>query len=223
MLLLRTCGASLHRTLVARLSTTTVAVQQQIKPAPETPAASPSKKPTADLPPATTTTNTGQQDTHIRTHYARLRKPARPQPLLRDFFVGAVDTEMLTYPEPITRDDMQLLDASVRRHTELFASAPPDAGSWSALRQAGVFGLDVPAAWGGSNCTVTELTRHAEVEALADVGVAAALNAHRLLVRALVECGSAEQQERFLPRLASGELTGAVAFYEALPSATTNG
>lgn len=79
----------------------------------------------------------------------------------------------------------------------------------------------MPAAWGGHNCTVTELTRHAEVEAAdGDVRVAAQLNAHRLAVRCIIECGTVEQQERWLPRLASGELRAAVAFYEADTPAT---
>lgn len=222
--MLRTCGARLHRALVAgssihpsgRFSTTAVAAQ--IKPA-ETPSTSKlsitnNTGSTSDLPTAQSTNAHGQQQSDIRTHHARLRKPKRPTPLLRDFFVGAVDTELLTYPEPITREDMEVLDASVRRHTDLLVGTPA-AGRLNALRNAGGFGLDVPAAWGGKNCTVTELTRHAEAEALADVDLATALNAHRQVVRAIVECGNVEQQERYLPRLASGELMGAVAFYES--------
>lgn len=166
-------------------------------------------------PLATPAASSDQPD--IRTHHERPRKP-QPPPLLRNFFAGHVDTDLLTYPEPINREDMQLLNASVQRTSDWLAartSSTTDDDD-EGLRALGAFGLDVPAAWGGSNAVVTELTRHAEVEAGADVYLAARLNAHRLAVRCLVECGSSEQKDRYLPLMASGQLMGAVAFYEAV-------
>lgn len=223
--MLRTCGARLHRALVSTNSIRCIGSAAQTQPNISSSSSTTASAGAEEHLPVADDTTSGQRD--IRTHHARPRKPQRP-PLVRNFFAGLVDTELLTYPEPITRDDMQHLDRSVQLTADYFANSTSStattdtnlAGRLDDLRQLGAFGRDIPAAWGGHNCTVTELTRHAEVEAAGDLRLAAQLNAHRLAVRCIVECGSAEQQERWLPRLATGQLTAAVAFYEADTPAT---
>lgn len=167
-------------------------------------------------------------DQQIKTHYARLKKPSRA-PLVRNFFAGEVDTHFLTYPEVINRDDMVNLDKDVdkvvdywRHHVDSAAirNAGHIPGSvFADLQLFKQFGVDVPAQFGGRNNGQTETTRLNEAEAQ-DVSVAVTLNAHRQVVRIIDECGTDEQKRNYLPRLASGELIGTVAFYEAEASPT---
>lgn len=172
--------------------------------------------------------STGHNDHQIKTHYARIKKPSRA-PLVRNFFAGEVDAELLTYPEVINRDDMVNLDKEVtqvvdywREHVDSAAirAAGNIPGSvFNDLQSLKQFGVDVPVEFGGRNGGQTETTRLNEAEAQ-DISVAVTLNAHRQVVRIIEECGSDEQKRNYLPRLASGELIGSVAFYEAESSAT---
>lgn len=165
-------------------------------------------------------TGGGQQ---IKTHYARLKKPSRA-PLVRNFFAGEVDTEFLTYPEVINREDMVELDKDVGRVADYWSERVDSAGIRAAgnipgsvvkdLQSFRQFGVDVPAEFGGRNYGQTETTRLNEAEAQ-DISVAVTLNAHRQVIRIIEECGTDEQKQNYLPRLASGELIGTVGFYEA--------
>lgn len=127
-MLLRTCGRRLQQALLANtgrsmgsssqahraISSVKSAVDEQHhQHAPQQPG-----RPD-QLPTATESTTDGGRE--IRTHHSRPRKPQRA-PLVRNFFAGAVDTELLTYPEPITRDDMQHLERSVQLTRDYFAS-----------------------------------------------------------------------------------------------------
>lgn len=164
----------------------------------------------------------------IKTHYARIKKPSRA-PLVRNFFTGDVDTHFLTFPEVISRDDMVNLDKDVGQVVDYWRQHIDSAAIQTArhipaavvadLRALHQFGIDVPADFGGRQNGQTETTRLNEAEAQ-DVSVAVTLNAHRQVVRIIDECGTDEQRRNYLPRLASGELIGSVAFYEADASPT---
>lgn len=163
------------------------------------------------------------QSQQIKTHFKGAAKKAARPPLVKNFFSGKVDTEQLTYPEVIGRDDMatlqQDIDATVQtlavsidteaiqRERHIPAAVIDDA------RHLQLFGLTVDVEYGGRGYGATQVAMSSECEA-ADVNVAYTLNAHRLACRIIDECGTDAQRARFLPKLAAGQLIGTIAFYE---------
>jgi acyl-CoA dehydrogenase family protein 9 len=83
------------------------------------------------------------------------------------------------------------------------------------LRGLGCFGLLVPKAHGGLGLGVTGYARVLQEIAGIDPAVALTLGAHQMHgARALMLFGTEEQQQRYLPRLASGETIAAFALAE---------
>jgi len=78
------------------------------------------------------------------------------------------------------------------------------------LAALGLWGMTVPAAYGGAGLDTVSLALAIEALAWADGGVALTVASHNSLCTGhLVRFGSEEQKRRFLPRLASGEALGA--------------
>jgi alkylation response protein AidB-like acyl-CoA dehydrogenase len=99
------------------------------------------------------------------------------------------------------------------RVREIFdGDAAYDATLWQGLCELGVAGLVVPEAHGGAGLEMVELALVAET--LGFHGTPGPFFGHALATIALVHGGSPEQQKRWLPRLASGELLGSVALAE---------
>jgi alkylation response protein AidB-like acyl-CoA dehydrogenase len=121
-------------------------------------------------------------------------------------------------------EEQELLQATVRqllanecpptRLREHFESAEDRSlGLWRAMAELGLAGLAIPEAHGGAGLGLLELALVAEV-----LGHAAAPGpylGHSLAALALALGGSADQQRRWLPRLAAGEALGTVALAEA--------
>jgi alkylation response protein AidB-like acyl-CoA dehydrogenase len=100
------------------------------------------------------------------------------------------------------------------RVREIFdGEAAHDAALWQGLCELGVAGLVVPEAHGGAGLEMVELALVAET--LGFHGTPGPFLGHALATLALAHGGSPEQQKRWLPRLASGELLGTVALAEA--------
>ena len=88
----------------------------------------------------------------------------------------------------------------------------PDAGAWKAAGGAGILLVDLPQDYGGGGGT---FAHHAVViEELAKAGVQFGAIAHNVVAHYLLAYGSEEQKRRWLPKMAQGELVGAVAFTE---------
>jgi len=99
----------------------------------------------------------------------------------------------------------------LREHFE--AGAGGDAALWRGLAELGVAGLAIPEAWGGAGLEVLELALAAE--ALGHAAFPGPFLGHALAGLALAQGGSRAQQERWLPKLATGECVATVAFGEA--------
>jgi alkylation response protein AidB-like acyl-CoA dehydrogenase len=123
-----------------------------------------------------------------------------------------------------TSEEQELLQATVAQFAE--GECPPprvrelfDAESghepelWRGLCDLGVAGLVVPEAHGGAGLQMIDLALVAET--LGYHGMPGPFLGHALACVALVEGGSPDQQRRWLPRLASGELLGSVALAES--------
>ena len=83
---------------------------------------------------------------------------------------------------------------------------------WKEMAELGFLGLTIPEALGGSGLAWVDL-----VVLLEETGrslLPSPLLTHTLAATALLQAGSAEQQDRWLPRLADGSLIGSLALME---------
>jgi alkylation response protein AidB-like acyl-CoA dehydrogenase len=100
------------------------------------------------------------------------------------------------------------------RLRELFeAGSGHDPALWRGLAEMGVTGLAIPEEHGGAGLEILDLALAAET--LGSAALPGPFLGHALAGLALELAGSPEQCERWLPRLASGELVGTLAVSEA--------
>jgi alkylation response protein AidB-like acyl-CoA dehydrogenase len=112
----------------------------------------------------------------------------------------------------------------VRRFTE--QEIAPHAEAWDEnsyfpreiymkMAEPGLMGMTTPEAYGGS--MLSRLTAALVYEELAkgDMATAVGLSVHNMITGSLARYGSEEQRQRWVPRLASGELLGAFSLSEA--------
>lgn len=148
----------------------------------------------------------------MRTYHLRTKKPMRP-PLVKNFFSGKVDTDLLTYPEVIPRDDMITLYKNVDDTVQYFRNninskeildrqhiSGTIIGDMSELE---MFGVDISHEYGGRSYGYTEMSLTSEAECK-DINVATTLNAHRQAARIISTFGTEVQKSKYLPRLAKG-------------------
>lgn len=150
----------------------------------------------------------------VKTIYAKGKKPQR-QPLIKNFFCGKVDTELLAYPEVVPREEMENLEKDIKISNNFFqqnvnsedilAKKHIPINVITKLKESLAFGTNVPHLFGGRGYGTTENCYFSESET-ADINVATTLNSHRLVVQVISECGSEEQKTKFLPLLATGKL-----------------
>ena len=99
------------------------------------------------------------------------------------------------------------------RRRELFeAGTGCDSSIWGRMAEIGLTALLVPESFGGAELEILDLALVCEVAGAG--ALPSPLLEHSLACLALVDGGSAEQKQRWLPRLASGELLGTVALGE---------
>jgi alkylation response protein AidB-like acyl-CoA dehydrogenase len=87
-----------------------------------------------------------------------------------------------------------------------------DAGLWKGMAELGLAGLHLPDEYGGAGLEVIDLALVAET--LGYGGAPGPFFGHALAGLAIELAGSREQKQRWLPRLASGDAIGTVAFGE---------
>ena len=83
------------------------------------------------------------------------------------------------------------------------------------MKEMGVFGLAVPARWSESAVSTRLFALVTEELARGWMSLAGAMGGHSVVARLLATFGTPEQQERWLPRLATGEVRAAMALTEA--------
>ncbi len=99
------------------------------------------------------------------------------------------------------------------RQAEFRANGEVDVGLWRAAGEAGLLSAAVPECHGGGGGTLAhEAVLLEEQAAVGDT--AWGIGAHLTVVHCVLTSGTEEQRERWLPRLLSGELIGAVAITE---------
>jgi alkylation response protein AidB-like acyl-CoA dehydrogenase len=82
------------------------------------------------------------------------------------------------------------------------------------MKELGVFGLAVPGRWSESAVSARCFALVTEELARGWMSLAGAMGGHSVVARLLARYGTAEQQERWLPRMATGEVRAAMALTE---------
>jgi len=101
---------------------------------------------------------------------------------------------------------------ATRLRARFDADEPFDAAFWRGLAELGLAGLVIPEAHGGAGLALLDAALAAET--LGRFAAPGPFLAHTLASLALVLGGSAEQQRRWLPRLATGDAVASMAFAE---------
>ncbi|WP_033400327.1 acyl-CoA dehydrogenase family protein [Actinokineospora enzanensis] len=107
--------------------------------------------------------------------------------------------------------DLELLRESAARTA---VSGEPDQAALLVLRSSGLLGLPVPAAHGGHGGGAREINRVVSRVATANPSLSIVLFQHCAVAARIAEWGTVEQQERFLPPMARGEVLAASAWSE---------
>ena len=125
------------------------------------------------------------------------------------------------YESPWMDDELRLFRESVRRFIqEEFAPRQahwreqhhPDASDWLSAGRVGLLLPDVPAEYGGGGGTFAH--ECIVLEELARAGVHFGSNVHSTVAHYVLEYGAEEQKRTWPPRMACGELVGAIAMTE---------
>ncbi|KAH8297233.1 hypothetical protein KR044_007665 [Drosophila immigrans] len=143
--------------------------------------------------------------------------PAR-EPLVKNFFVGLTDRELLGYPEVIARDEMAALQNALLPVTNYFGEQQGQGqeAQLEQLKQLGLYGLNVPSDYEGRGYKWSASLVASEPETQL-TSLALGLQTHRVVVDMLCELGTPAQQQRYLPQLAKGQLVASEAILEYTP------
>lgn len=148
---------------------------------------------------------------HIVTKVQR-KKPQRP-PLVQNFFVGKADRELLAYPQVMQVKDFNELDEKLKPVAGYFIESgktPVDLRFRDVSREMisdfghkNLFARSVNQKFGGLGYFTSESEWASECEAY-DVKSFFFFAGHRLVVDAIFNHGTSEQQDKYLPELAKG-------------------
>lgn len=144
------------------------------------------------------------------------KKLPKREPLVKNFFVGVVDKELLAYPEVIPREDMSKLQNEIRTFEEFFQNSakteniettqniPKD--TRNNLKELGFYGFNVKDEFNGKSWEMSESLMASEPETLYP-DIALSLISHRAVVDILNEIGTNDQRQRYMAKLATGRVT----------------
>ena len=82
------------------------------------------------------------------------------------------------------------------------------------LRELGIFGFTVPEEYGGLGLDLTTYALAVSELSRGWMSVSGIINTHFIVVNMLMRDGTDEQKQRFLPRMATGEIRGAFSMTE---------
>jgi len=145
------------------------------------------------------------------------------EPLLKNLFMGQVDNELLAFPEAISRDDLNNLYNEIETTRQYFNSVDSDTIDQTRLipksviedlKNLRLFANDIPQVHGGRGFFISETCFSSEPEA-EDLNIASILNAHRTVVQIINDYGTEDQKNRYLSKLAKGDLVASIAIFES--------
>jgi acyl-CoA dehydrogenase len=107
----------------------------------------------------------------------------------------------------------EFIDRELAPHYDRWAAqGHPDTEAWKQAGKLGMLLPDVPEEYGGGGGTFAH--EAIVVEELARAGIHIGFNIQSIVAHYILACGSDEQRRRWLPRMARGELIGAIAMTE---------
>ena len=137
---------------------------------------------------------------------------------------------MTSYESPWLNDELRMFRKSVRQFVEKeFAPQQdcwrkqqrPGADAWTKAGDVGLLLTDIPVEYGGAGGTFAH--EAIVVEELARAGVHFASFIQNSVAHYIFDYGSEEQKTKWLPRMASGELVGAIAITEPAAGSDVRG
>ncbi|XP_050412105.2 complex I assembly factor ACAD9, mitochondrial [Patella vulgata] len=146
------------------------------------------------------------------------------EPFIKNLFLGRFDKEFLAYPEIEDVDELNELNRMVQQ-VEKFFTEEVDSKSIDVnakipnevlqkIKDMGLFGQQIPEEYGGLGLNATKYARIAEATAL-DGSISVTLAGHQSIgLKGLLIAGTEEQKEKYLPKLATGELVAAFCLTE---------
>lgn len=142
------------------------------------------------------------------------KKEPKRDPLVKNFFVGKIDKDLLAYQEVLVDENLENLYKNSESYRNLLElDEKPNTDNLDNLKNFGSFGLDVSQNYNGRGYICTETLYSNEVESKC-LSLANLLSHHRLITQLLEEYGNEAQKLRFLPKLAKGEFVGTIGFME---------
>jgi acyl-CoA dehydrogenase family protein 9 len=143
----------------------------------------------------------------------------------KSLFSGLVLDE-LVFPYPFMnkeeQENLRLILDTVRKFSENYVDSakfdrdekfPEDV--LNGMKELGLFGLVIPEEYGGFGLSTTAYVRILEEVAKFDGSMALIIGAHQSIgIKALLLYGTPEQKEKYLPKLATGEMIAAFALTE---------
>ncbi|XP_053678637.1 complex I assembly factor ACAD9, mitochondrial [Anopheles nili] len=135
-------------------------------------------------------------------------KLPKRNPFMKSMFLGNVDTDLLSFPESLNREEQSRLE----KHKEQVEMELKKDDSLSSARM-GLFGLQGPLEHAGKQFTETEF---AYVNELVSENHAQAMVMleHNAIVKLISQHASDEAKECYLSRLCAGDIVSATALYE---------
>jgi len=149
----------------------------------------------------------------------------REQTFMKSLFFGIIEEDTIfPWPEPNAQevDTLHTMLDEVRRFFDRSVDSAKIDRDQSipdevlrGLKDMGLFGMLVPQSHGGAGLSATGYARVMQEVAALDSSIAVTLGAHQSIgMKGLLLFGSAELKDRYLPRLATGEIVAAFALTE---------
>uniref|UniRef100_A0AAG5DYK2 Acyl-CoA dehydrogenase/oxidase C-terminal domain-containing protein n=1 Tax=Anopheles atroparvus TaxID=41427 RepID=A0AAG5DYK2_ANOAO len=144
-----------------------------------------------------------------------VRLPNR-SPFMKSMFLGTVDTELLTFPESLNREEQSRLT----KHTQQVKEGLKHGGAEASFNSLELLGLQGPLEYAGKQFTETELAYISELMS-EDRAKALVTLEHNTIVKIISQHGTDALKEAYLRKMCSGEVTAASALYEVTSSRQT--
>lgn len=133
--------------------------------------------------------------------------------VVKNFFISELESEEIKYPEVLSKQQLDEWKVTNAKIAEQLTKDIKSSERIESLKRLNMFGYNIPKEFGGQHYSYTERALAAEVETQ-NLAVGLLLNAHRLVSMAIWEHGTVEQCKKYLPKLATGNLIGTMAFQE---------